>query len=166
MGCFLELIMVVQKGLLERQAELYRDISVDRIRTVYSENLGVFFESTTKPRFTPIVPAPLLMAWVRRNARDPLHYFLFPPELHNSYNWAKKQVEKHGIAVVAHEISVPEEQACRELGYNPYHIYGTDEAAKHLLASLRSRIVGRLPDTAGSKHISEILKDTLDKLML
>ncbi len=137
--------------VLEAAAHLLRYKRRDEVRHPY--NLGLFFESTTKPSFTPVVEGDDFVRWVLANNRDPVKDFPFP--LKNLYTWAGAQVLKEGIFVARAELLSPDERKCVPYGV-PYVIFGSDDAKKHLLSSKEKAQGTRFVKEAS--HIGDLIK--------
>ncbi len=151
------------KGVLEEQAELFQGIAPEALKPRYPCDLGVFYERA-KPRFSAVVPEPLLRAWVGKNHRDPIRDFPWPSDLTNSHFWAHTQAEKNGIAVLPYSSA---DTDVVKMGYKGFRVYGTSEAETHLRNSLRAHIQKQVPAArrSGAQHIGDVLKETLDDLM-
>lgn len=144
--------------ILERESGRYSSRDIRR----YPCNLGLFFESTTKPSFTPVFEAKQFARWVLTNDRDPVKDYPLPTELVNFYTWAQVQAKKQGIVPVRAEVLLPDEERCT--GYAaPYVIFGTDDAQRHLQAFER-KIADSRTSIETARHIGELTKPVLNDI--
>jgi hypothetical protein len=101
-------------------------------------NLGRFYESKRKPAFMPVVQAGQLENWVEtHDGRDPMKEYPWPRELINVFSWARKHAECKGIAAFRVVPTTAEQLACQRIGYNPFDLYGDDDAQEHLRAFIK-----------------------------
>ena len=152
--------MAYQSRILESQSALYIGIPRYKLARSYPNDLGLFFESTTKPNFTPVIEGGQLVRWFLANRKDPVKEFPFPKELANLYTWANTQVLKQGIVPVRAEVLSPDEEKCASFA-KPYVLFGTDDARNHLLAFVRKVADSRVCVEKGPQHIGELLRDPL-----
>ena len=154
--------MAYQKGVpashvLEEQAGLYKDTSINAIKRRYRFDLGRFFEGANRRGdYVPIAHGRDFQRWViDHERRGDINPMLYPGRwpIANYWTFVHEEIAKpEGPGIVPVEFVpdgivepklTPIEQRIHTMGYKAFEVYGTEDAARHFIKSTQVQRAAR-----------------------